>query len=540
MTDAQQIFTAAGGIGMFLLGMELLSHALREAAGSRLRRFLARFTTTPLRGVMTGALATAILQSSSAITVMTVGFVGAGLLNLGQAVGIIFGANIGTTATGWLVSLFGLKLDLASIAMAVLLPASLASLLVGGAIARAGRILAGLALILVGLEFMQESLGSAVSGLLPASLTGSGFLQLLELALAGLVITVLIQSSSAAVALTLVLLQDGVIGVPEGAAMVVGMNVGTTFTALLASVGGSRQMRQTAVANLLFNLITGALALPFILLAPGFLVDLGEKAGPLTALMTFHTGFNLIGTALFLPFTGSFIRVVRRLVPDEEEAQIAEPDRALLKDPDAALMSAHRSAMTIRDRIFAALGSVLSAGGSHQMLQVLSPRVPAALDDLEDYVTEITVSGENALRRKAYSYLLHETDHLRRLFRRSQQTERIARLKEDEVLARPACLLGAIMRRIAAGEEDDGARLERLETLLERRLRSYRRALLQGEFRQRTGIQEVFRHTDSVRWLRRSLHHAARIMYYDAQLRAMLGHAPPREEDTPSDAGKEE
>ena len=286
--------------------MEILTHALRETAGPRLRRFLASFTTPPLKGVLTGALATAILQSSSAITVMTVGFVGAGLLNLGQVLGIVYGAIIGTTATGWLVSLFGLKLDLDTIALAVLLPASLASLLMDGAIARMGRILAGLALILIGLEFMQSALGGAVAGFLPGPLRGSGLLQLLELALAGLVITALIQSSSAAVALALVLLQEGLIGVPEAAAMVVGMNVGTTFTALLASVGGSRQMRQTAIANLLFNLVTGGLVLPFVLHAQGLFESLAHETGPLTALMIFHTGFNLAGTALFLPLTGAF------------------------------------------------------------------------------------------------------------------------------------------------------------------------------------------------------------------------------------------
>ncbi len=117
-----QVYYAIGGVGMFLVGMEILTNALRDAAGSNLRRMLARFTTTPLRGVLTGALGTAVIQSSSATTVLTVGFVGAGLLTMLQALGIIYGANIGTTATGWLVSLVGFKLDLDIAAMALLLP----------------------------------------------------------------------------------------------------------------------------------------------------------------------------------------------------------------------------------------------------------------------------------------------------------------------------------------------------------------------------------------------------------------------------------
>ena len=336
----QQIFTALGGIGMFLLGMDVLSGALRDAAGPRLRGLLARFTTTPLRGVSTGALVTAVIQSSSATTVMVVGFVGAGLMSLGQALGVLYGANIGTTVTGWLVSLFGLKLELANIAMAVLLPASLALLLGHGRVARIGRVLAGLALMLIGLELMQGALGDAAGLVLPSSMEGNGVGAALQLAATGLVVTVLIQSSSAAVALTLVLLQGGVIDVGQAAAMVVGMNVGTTFTALLASLGGSRQMRQTAMANLVFNLSTGALALPFVLLGAGLLEALATRSDALTALMVFHTGFNLVGTALFLPLTPAFARFIRRMVPEGRDALLVELDRALLRDAAAALMAA--------------------------------------------------------------------------------------------------------------------------------------------------------------------------------------------------------
>ena len=129
---AGNLYFLIGGIGMFLLGMELMTAALRDTAGSRLRGVLTRFTTTPLRGVMTGAAATAVVQSSSATTVMTVGFVGAGLMTMPQALGILYGANIGTTATGWLVSLLGFKLKLGNLALLLLFPAALADLLARG------------------------------------------------------------------------------------------------------------------------------------------------------------------------------------------------------------------------------------------------------------------------------------------------------------------------------------------------------------------------------------------------------------------------
>ena len=517
MTTTQQIFTALGGIGMFLLGMDILSGALREAAGARLRGVLARFTTTPLRGVATGALVTSIIQSSSATTVMTVGFVGAGLLSLGQALGILYGANIGTTMTGWLVTLFGLKLDLANIAMATLLPAALALLLARGAVARAGRVLAGLALMLIGLELMQTALSGATGLVLPQSLAGAGIWALVQLAAAGLAVTILIQSSSAAVALTLVMLQGGVIDIAQAAAMVVGMNVGTTFTALMASIGGSRQMRQTAVANLLFNIVTGMIALPLVLLAPGLLARLAQDAGPLNALMVFHTGFNLAGTALFLPLTPAYTRLIQHLVPEGREALEIRLDRALLNDPTAALMAAQGAVSLIRRRLYEAIAAALGRPADLRGLSALAPRLPAALDELEAYVTAIRLPTGWSAQREAFAAILHQIDHLRRLHGRSQQKARISALDSDPLLARPACLLAAFLRRLAVpGHGGDGlARLTWFEALIEHRAHRHRRALMRGQDAGVVSVQDVFRLTDAMRWLRRSLHHVTRIAHYD-------------------------
>ena len=521
VTEKLQIFTALGGIGMFLLGMEMLTRALRDAAGARLRGLLARFTTTPLRGVMTGALVTAVIQSSSATTVMTVGFVGAGLLELHQALGILFGANIGTTVTGWLVTFLGLKLDLASFAMAALLPAALALLLTQGTSARIGRLVSGLALMLIGLEMMQDALQGAAGMVLPDTMQSTSLGGMLRLAATGLAVTVLIQSSSAAVALTLVLLQGGLIGLPEAAAMVVGMNVGTTFTALLASIGGSRQMRQTAVANLLFNVVTGALVLPLVLLAPDLLGRVADATGPLIALMIFHTGFNLAGTALFLPFTRPYTALIRRLVPEGKDGLLIELDRALLKDPAGALMAASAATRAIRNRLFAALARALARPPDLRGLSALVPRVPAALDQVEDFVTAINLSGATKGQRQAFSALLHEIDHLRRLMVRTQERARIAALADTPGLARPACLFAALLARDAPSL--DCARLARFEALLDRRVRRLRREMLQSGPRPDISPQEIFLRTDAMRWLQRSVHHMRRILDYDAELKADLG-----------------
>jgi len=524
------IFLLIGGIGMFLMGMDVMTRALKDIAGSNLRSILARFTTTPLRGVLTGASATALIQSSSATTVMTVGFVGAGLISLPQALGIIYGANIGTTATGWLVSLLGFKLQLDTLAMVALLPASLANLLGRGGTARAGQVVAGLCLLLIGLDLMQTAMSGATGMLSPDSLPRGGLLGMLALALSGLVLTVVIQSSSATVAIALVALQGGTIDLMQAAALVVGMNIGTTFTALLASVGGATVMRQTAVANLAFNVITSVLAFPLLLaLGPG-LERLAAATSSLTALLMFHTGFNLMGTALFLPITGRFTALITRLVPERAGDGLKTGlDRALLSDARAALMAAQGASALIARQVYGALSAALRDTPDYRPLAALQPKVDQALDELETFLANIRLPADLPAEEEVYSAQLHTADHLRRLVHRAGQTDRMVTLMDDRSLHRAGLLMGAILGRVAADEARglEADRLARLEGLVRHRTGRHRRGLLLGEHAGIYTLAEVFAHTDAMRWLQRVVHHAERIGYYDGIARRGLQQATP-------------
>ena len=519
------IFLLIGGVGMFLMGMDTMTRGLKDIAGSNLRGILARFTTTPLRGVVTGAAATALIQSSSATTVMTVGFVGAGLMTLPQALGIIYGANIGTTATGWLVSLLGFKLQLQTLAMLLLLPASLVNLLGRGGLARAGQVMAGLCLLLIGLDLMQEAMAGATGLLRPEALPRGGLWGMLALAIGGLVMTVIIQSSSATVALALVMLQGGSIDLMQAAALVVGMNIGTTFTALLASVGGARVMRQAAVANLGFNIVTSAIAFPLLLaLGPG-LERLAELVDPLTALLVFHTGFNLVGTALFLPLTDPFTALITRLVPARADEGLALGlDRVLLTDARAALTAARGAGTLIAGRVFAALSAALHDAPDYRPLAALKPDTGKALDELEQFLADIRLPADLPAEEEVYSALLHEADHLRRLLHRVEQTDRVATLLEDRSLRRAALLMGATLARAKAPDARDlePDRLARLQALAEHRARRHRRGLLLGEHAGLYTLSEVFARTDAMRWLQRAVHHAERIGHYDRTARQGL------------------
>jgi phosphate:Na+ symporter len=516
------LFALAGGIGIFLLGMEMMTAALREQAGPGLRGLLARTTTTPLRGVVTGAATTAVIQSSSATTVMTVGFVGAGLIPMTHALGVIYGANIGTTVTGWLVSILGFKLDLGAFAALLLLPASLGVLLARGSLARAGRALAGLCLLLVGLDLMQAGASELGAHVTPDDLPGTGVMGLIALAGIGLVLTVVMQSSSAAVAVALVMLDSGALSLVQGAAIVVGMNVGTTFTAMLASVGGSRPMRQVAVANVLFNLVTSALALPLLWVFAGGLEGLGRATDAATALLIFHTGFNLAGTALFLPLTDRFAGLVARLVPDRPEVKLVSLDRAALADADTALLTAQTAADVIAGRLFAALGAAMNQPPDYRALAALGP-VKAALDDLRAFLADLRIPPDRGGARDASAALLHQVDHLTRMLARCAQTAHVGVLLEDRILRRGSLAVGATLRRLGeAPTAHEAARIARLGRFIDHRRDRHRRGLLLGEHAGLYSLPDVFAHTDAMRWLGRVLHHAERVVFYRAQTRQAL------------------
>lgn len=293
----QTITGVLGGLGLFLLGMVLMTDALRTLAGEAIRSSLIRFTRNPLSGVVTGTLATAVLQSSSATTVAAIGFVSAGLLTFSESLGIVLGATIGTTFTGWLVALLGFKLQLSSLMLPVIFAGVLLRLMFNGRIASAGMILAGFGLIFVGIGTLQTSMESMRELIHPeffASDSISGYLKLLAL---GILITIVTQSSSAGVATALAAVYTQTINFEQAAIMVIGMNVGTTFSSLLASMGASVNARRTAFSHVLFNIFAAIIGI--IILQP--FIQLGEWLSPGIQqnhaeifLVAFHSSFNIL------------------------------------------------------------------------------------------------------------------------------------------------------------------------------------------------------------------------------------------------------
>ncbi|MBR5845601.1 MAG: Na/Pi cotransporter family protein [Rikenellaceae bacterium] len=345
-----QIFTLLGALGMFLYGMNLMSSGLQKAAGERLRGFLSAMTSNPLKGVLTGLGVTSIIQSSSATTVMVVSFVNAGLLTLTQAIGVIMGANIGTTITAWMVAWLGFKADISILAIPLMLLGFLFSNSKKDQRKNIGELIVGFSLLFLGLSFMKESVPDLRQT--PEVLefvsawSAHGFGSVLLFLAFGTILTLVLQSSSATMAITLIMLSMGWIPFNMACAMVLGENIGTTITANIAASVGNTQAKRAAMSHTIFNVfgVIWALILftPFLKLV-GFITEhlfglpnpategfavteatSAEGTAALYGLSMLHTLFNLINTLILVWFTSLISKAVSWIIrtPENQEKEV--------------------------------------------------------------------------------------------------------------------------------------------------------------------------------------------------------------------------
>ena len=336
MSTVFQILTLLGALGMFLYGMTLMSEGLQKVAGSRLRSILSAMTANSFTRILTGTLITAIIQSSSATTVMIVSFVNAGLLSLTQAVGVIMGANIGTTVTSWLISLLGFTADISTLSIPLIGIGFAFMMFKSQKRKNIGEMIIGFAMLFLGLSFLKDSVPDLSNN--PDAIafiqrwTDWGFASVLVFVLVGTVLTIVLQSSSATVALTLVMASQGWIPFEMAAAMVLGENIGTTITANIAASVGNISAKRAALAHTVFNVfgVIWVLALykPFLWLVSKIVVGLGgedpfvSSASLLYAISTVHTLFNVLNTCILVWFTPQIVRFVTWALKghkDEEE-----------------------------------------------------------------------------------------------------------------------------------------------------------------------------------------------------------------------------
>ena len=323
-----QIFSLLGALAMFLYGMNMMSSGIQKAAGNKLRSLLGAMTSKPIKGLLTGMGITAIIQSSSATTVLVVSFVSAGLLTLKQSIGVIMGANIGTTITAWIISLLGFKFDIAALAIPFFLLGFILLQLKKDRYHNIGEFVIGFCLLFLGLSLIKSSVPDLKSNpeilSFIANWTNWGFGSILIFVLFGTILTLVLQSSSATMAITLIMLNEGWIPFEMGAAMVLGENIGTTITANIAAAMGNINAKRTALTHTVFNVfgVLWALALfhPFVALDKAVVGIVGEF-NPLVGLSMFHTLFNTINSFILIWFIPQLEKLVIRILPDKRPAE---------------------------------------------------------------------------------------------------------------------------------------------------------------------------------------------------------------------------
>lgn len=523
------ILEAIGGLGLFLLGMIVMTDGLRSLAGNAMRSALMRFTRSPLSGAMTGAVTTALLQSSSATTVATVGFVSAGLLRFPDALGIIFGANLGTTVTGWLVAILGFKLNLDTAVLPLIFIGASLKLFAGEKYAKLGLAIAGFGLIFVGISTLQDAMSGLEGFLTPDRLPGDTWLGRLQLVSLGIIVTIITQSSSAGVAATLAALYAGAINFAQAAALVIGMDVGTTVTAVIATLGGSVDARRTGFSHVIYNLFTGTLALGFITpyiwlwnqFAPGQLLNNAE-----IGLVAFHTCFNVLGVILLLPVTRQFARLIMRLTPGHGPVFTAGLNDELLAQPDLALRAAQISIQSEFIELLQHVNAILGhPNGSRTELTALQ----IALDETHAYLDKIHLKSASENSWERLVAMMHALDHLQRIHERCEEDEDRAYTAQrtPDLAAEYDLLVHSIEAEIVALQNSRWDRSAHLAAeaanQIHKRVRPYRALTIaqiaNGQLDVVTGTARL----EAIRWLRRVSKHIARITQHMNQATLALG-----------------
>jgi phosphate:Na+ symporter len=323
------------GLGVFLYGMSQLEKGIQALSDVQLKLWLSRSTGSPVSSAFAGALFTAILQSSSMVSLLILAFASAGIIPLYNAVGVLLGANLGTTFTGWIVATLGFKLSLTSLALPLVGAGAFSQVLLRARsrLSQWGQVLLGLGLLLFGLSIMKDSVGAVSESWDIAVL--QGFHPVVYL-LAGVIAAALIQSSSAVVMMTLAALHSGLVSLPEAGALVIGADLGTTSTVLLGSITGATIKRQLALAHLVFNVVVDLIAFVVFLPFMAQLIALLNLNDPLYSLVAFHSFINLVGVLAFLPFLKHYSQWISRRFKDTE-APVSVLSEIPVEVPEAAL-----------------------------------------------------------------------------------------------------------------------------------------------------------------------------------------------------------
>ncbi|WP_036188737.1 Na/Pi cotransporter family protein [Marinimicrobium agarilyticum] len=517
MESVKVFLEVLGGLGLFLLGMTLMTEGLRAMAGDAIRQGLMRFTRSPVSGVMTGLVSTAVLQSSTATIVATVGFVGAGLLEFSQALGIIFGSALGTTFTGWLVALIGFKLELSLFAALFVFVGALFKLFARRSLGGLGFALAGFGLIFIGIDGMQNGLEGLQDDVNFSQFPADNLWGKFKLVLLGVLFTVITQSSTAGVVATLAALHTDTVAFEQAASLVVGMNIGTSFTAAAATIGGNVAVRRTGFSQVVYNTSVSALALflvaPYVTLWQSFAADAFERHEEF-ALVGFHTGFNLLGVLLVLPFARQFSRLIERLFPEKTFGYQQILDRGLLKYPELALTAVQKVLNTQLERAAQQLGYVLGETKRSAPLVDMAQE----LVDIQQYLDAIHVDQASGVQWERLLAAIHIVEHLQRLQERCENKSVAMALRNGDDLPEGRECLKRLVHLLSGKHpmesEEVKQTLAQMTQIEQTSRQDTMKDIAQGRLELKQGVARM----EVARWLQRVAVHISRIDLHRREL----------------------
>ena len=442
-----------------------MTDGLKALAGSALRRVLTKAAATPLRGTFWGAVITLLVQSSSATTMTTIGLVSAGLLTFPQGLSLVFGANIGTTGTGWLVAMFGVRVSLTAVALPIVFVGALLKLVGRGRWSAAGSAIAGFALILVGLTTLQQGMGGLAEQLHPEDLPSvlgeagvgwwSGAWGVMVLVVAGIVMTTVMQSSTAAIAVTLSALYAGAVGLDQAVALVIGQNIGTATSSAMAAVGASSTAKRLAAAYIAFKLIAAAVALVLFPIVIRLMLRASGSIDPVTLLAAYHTGYNVVGVGILLPLMGPFTRMIERIVPERGSVFTRGLDPASLASPAVAVEAVRRTVALVLESLCSSAAIGLEKPGRDGTIQsivdaVTVHRTSDALQQARAFLSKVNGPLEFEEEQRWFISTLHALDHTVRLAEAAEETVKVTITIDNPSERHAAALCANAMRSAAA------------------------------------------------------------------------------------------
>lgn len=515
----QAVSGVLGGVGLFLLGMSLLGDGLKSLAGDALRRALVLFTKRPVTAFFSGMVATAIVQSSSATTLMTIGFVSAGMLTFQQSVGVLVGASLGTSSTGWIVALLGLKLSISSYALLFVAFGASCRLFFRGSVSAAGTATAGFGLVFIGIELLKTGMEGMTSTFQFTAMPDHGLSAHLLVASIGVVLTVLVQSSSAAIAMTLTALFAGAISFEQAASLAVGAAIGTTVTGVIGSIGAGVHARRTALAHVLFNLGTGVLALvlmPVLLRVVEAIANAAGWESPAIRLAMFHSTFLLLGVLIILPFLGAFSRGVERLVPDRGNRFAGYLDQSLQNLPALALDALRRSLIEMSASMASIFQRLLE---ERTVEQTDLDAVKQAVGLCMQYLSRIRLEADDRIAEAARVNDIHILDHLQRLVLAvGNGQERLYSENLRPWSQRLGVLLQSSFREPGVTEQASYGELEggicKFSAELAKWRRQERKRILQSAATQSWEPEPLLEELETLQWMDQVAYHFCRIQVH--------------------------